>query len=157
MRLACMGAVSRQKRPSAVGDIMTRDVISVDENDDLAHLLESMRVLRFRHLPVTNDARLVGMLTERDVLSLSASSLLPNRSDSDEFLQKRYRVRDVMTENVISVNPNTSLREAGRLMLERRIGCLPVVDESNTLVGILTSTDFVELATQLVFEEIPGR
>ncbi len=139
--------------PRTVSEIMTHDVVSVDEQDNLLNLLESMHVLRFRHTPVTDGDRLVGLLTEKDLLRISASSLLPNRGESDRFLQKRFRVRDIMVRDVCTVAPGTSLREAAHLMAAERVGCLPVVDPSNALVGIVTSSDFVKLVEQLVPED----
>lgn len=122
---------------------MTRDVVSVEETDSLANLLTSMRALRFRHLPVTDDERLIGLLTERDLLRVSASNLLPHPSEQDRELLGRFHVRDVMVRNVMTVSPETPVATAARLLLDNRVGCLPVVDSNNALVGIVTSSDFV--------------
>ncbi len=129
--------------PATVSLIMTREVVSVGENDSLANLLESMQALRFRHLPVTDDDRLIGLLTERDLLRLSTSNLLPHRTEQDRALFQRFCVRDVMVRDVISVTPDTPVTTAGHLLLDKRVGCLPVVDLNNQLVGIVTSSDFV--------------
>ena len=131
-----------------VGEVMTRDVVSVDENDKLANLLDSMEVMRFRHLPVTDEGRLIGLLTERDVLALSASNLLPKAREQDRFLKERFLVRDVMVTDLTTVVDKTPLPEAAKLMLEKRLGCLPVVDGNNQLIGILTASDFVALALE---------
>jgi CBS domain-containing protein len=125
---------------------MTRNVYSVDEGDTLEGLLTSMRTLRFRHIPVTQEERLVGLLSERDILRTSASSLLPNARQQNAFLQKQFPVRDVMQREVVSVTPDTLLTAAGNVLLSQRIDCLPVVDSENVLVGIITSTDFTKLA-----------
>lgn len=136
-----------------VAEIMTRDVATLDESDNLLNLLETMKALRFRHMPVTDASRLVGLLTERDVLRFSSSSLLPNRAESDRLLQRRYFVRDVMQRDVVTATPEMPLRQAARLMLKHRIDCLPVVDADNVLIGIVTSSDFVELTAELAAEE----
>lgn len=136
--------------PQTVADIMTSDVLCVAEGDNLLNLLESMRALRFRHTPVTAGGRVVGLLTERDMLRISASTLLPSRAESDQFLQKRFLVRDVMIRKVICVSPVTPVREAAKLMRKERVDCLPVVDSDNRLVGIVTSSDFLRLVEQLV-------
>lgn len=142
--------MSQGSIPLYASDIMTRDVVCVDENDHLSHLLDSMRALRFRHMPVTDGQRLVGMLSERDVLQMSASTLLPNREESDELLQKWFYVRDVMTRDVQSVSPQTPIREVAELMLKHRRSSVPVVDEENRLVGIVTSTDLMRLVVKLL-------
>jgi len=131
--------------PGTVSEIMTRDVVSVAEDETLANLLGSLKVLRFRHLPVTDEDRLIGLVTESDLLGIASSTLLPHHGRQDEVLQERFRVRDIMIREVITVSPDTSLQEAGRLLLKQRFGCLPVVDRDNVLVGILTGSDFIKV------------
>ena len=93
--------------PQLVSEVMTKDVVSVSEDQTLADLLASMRGMRFRHTPVTDDGRLVGLLSERDLLRMSSRSLLPHR-DGDEVLHRRFHVRDVMTKDVATVSPSTT-------------------------------------------------
>jgi CBS-domain-containing membrane protein len=93
--------------PATVSLIMTREVVSVEEGDSLTNLLESMRALRFRHLPVTQNDRLIGLLTERDLLRISTSNLLPAPPDAERAILERYRVRDVMVRDVVTVTPDT--------------------------------------------------
>ena len=131
--------------PGTVSEIMVRDVVSVDESDSLNDLLTSLHAMRFRHLPVTDGDRLIGLLTERDLLGIATSSLWPHHGEQDRALQTRFRVRDIMVKDVTTVSPDTSVREAGKLLLQQRFGCLPVVDANNVLLGILTSSDFVRL------------
>lgn len=134
--------------PSAVSEMMTTDVVSVEESDHLSNLLESLQTLRFRHLPVTDANRLIGLLTERDLLRLSTSNLLPHRMKQDHTLFERFRVRDVMQRDVVTVTPETPVRDAGKLLLDQKLGCLPVVNAANELVGILTTSDFVAAVTK---------
>jgi CBS domain-containing protein len=129
--------------PSTVSDIMTREVVSVDEDDSLQNLLESMRALRFRHLPVTDADRLIGLITERDLLRASSSDLLPHGASQSRELFERFRVRDVMVRDVVVVHPETSVLVAAQRLREKRLGCLPVVDSNNVLVGILTTSDCI--------------
>jgi len=131
--------------PGTVSELMTRDVVSVGEDDTLANLVGSLKALRFRHLPVTDEDRLIGLVTESDLLGIASSTLLPHHERQDEALQQRFRVRDIMIRDVITVSPDASLQEAGRLLLKQRFRCLPVVDRDNVLVGILTSSDFIKV------------
>jgi CBS domain-containing protein len=134
--------------PSTVSQMMTTDVVSVEETDYLSNLLESLQALRFRHLPVTDGNRLIGLLTERDLLRLSTSNLLPHRTQQDQALFQRFRVGDVMQREVVTVSPETTVTDAGKLLLDKRLGCLPVVNATNELVGIITSSDFVAAVTK---------
>jgi CBS domain-containing membrane protein len=133
-----------------VSDIMTRDVYTLNEDDNLAYLLESMKLLRFRHTPVTDGDRLVGLLTQRDLLRISASSLLPAAREQDALLQRTFHVRDVMVRDVIAVPPDLSLPGAAQLLFSNKIGCLPVVDPQNKLLGIVTEHDLAKLALSLL-------
>ena len=136
----------RPTKPPTVGEYMTRDVVTLDENDSLENLLKTFESLRFRHLPVIDDGRLVGLISERELLRASASSLLPHKAEQDRFLTERFGVRDIMTRDVASVSADRTMREAGELMLRARYGCVPVVDAGNVLVGILTASDFIRAA-----------
>lgn len=101
----------------------------------------------------TNGGNLVGVLSERDILSVSTSALLPHTKKQDQFLQQRFHVRDVMVRDVVTVSPDTGLKKAATLLLRQRLGCLPVVDVDNKLVGIVSSSDFLRLAAKLLPDE----
>ncbi|HEX7670912.1 MAG TPA: CBS domain-containing protein [Polyangiaceae bacterium] len=138
------------KLPQTVGELMSRDVLTLREDQDLHHLDAAMRLFKFRHMPVTDDRRLVGLITQRDVLRISASSLLPSAREQTDHLAKTFHVRDVMIRDVKTVNPETALSTAARLLLHEKLGCLPVVDQKNVVVGILTESDFVRFSLQVL-------
>ena len=136
--------------PVYARDLMTKDVVTLGENESLEHLDESMRALRFRHMPVTDGDRLVGLVSERDLLRTGASSLLPQKHKQDHFLSEHFRVSAIMTRDVETVAPDAALVDVASMMSTRRLGCVPVVEKSGTLVGIITEADFVRLAQTLL-------
>jgi CBS domain-containing protein len=136
--------------PRLAADIMTKDVITLEESETLENLDESMRALRFRHIPVVDGKRVIGLISQRDVLRTSASTLLPASRQQNDLLTKRFTVRDVMTRDVQTVQPHTPLAEVARIMRRGKVGCLPVVEGENTLVGIITEADFVTLGERLL-------
>src|SRR5262245_50939282 len=93
--------------PSTVAEVMTRDVVTLDVDDSLTHLMETLHALHFRHLPVTDDDRLIGLVTETDLLGIASSNLLPHHRAQDRQLQERFRVHDIMQRNVLTVSPET--------------------------------------------------
>ncbi len=109
-----------------------------------AYQLMTMRASRIRHLPVvTRQNVLVGMLTDRDV-RLAAASDAPSLAEHELlYVLKKLRVRDIMTQDVVTVHGTTSLVEARQLFLQRKFGCLPVVGDDNRLEGILTVSDLL--------------
>lgn len=136
-----------------IADRMQRDVITIDREASLRRARRVMDNHRIRHLPVVEDRRLVGILTDRDIRQAapSAVSSLTTR-ERDEFMDY-VRVGQVMTRRIISVTPATAMAEAARLLLRYRIGCLPVV-EDRCLVGILTTSDLVGVLGDILGAEV---
>jgi CBS domain-containing protein len=126
-----------------VGELMTRDLVTLKETQNLALADELLRLHRIRHLPVVRQGKLVGLITHRDLLRASAQ----RRGDPS---QQPLWVSDVMVRDVRTVRPELPLREAVGLMLDNKFGCLPVVGTDGTLVGILTEADLVRYAQHLI-------
>jgi CBS domain-containing membrane protein len=131
--------------PRYASDLMTRDVVTLEERTRLDNLEQALRTLRFRHMPVTDGSKLIGLISERDLLQVSASSVLPNKRAQDRFVAKLVCVGDIMTRDVVTVPPDAALADVAKLMLERKLGCVPVVNGDGTLLGIITEADFVRL------------
>jgi acetoin utilization protein AcuB len=122
---------------------MTKSVLTVKPQESLRHARERLAKYRINQLPVVIDDKLVGIVTDRDVRDAYPSSLrLFHGKDIDEFGDS-HTVEEVMTYNVVTVTPNTSIREAARLLRQQRFGALPVV-EDGMLVGIITRSDLLD-------------
>jgi len=126
-------------RALSVGDFMTRELVTLKESDDLALAEQMLRLGGIRHLPVVRERKLVGILTHRDLLRSAATR--PARSTL---------ASEVMTRDPVAVKPATSLVHAARAMLHHKFGCLPVCDGDGTLLGIITESDFVRFAADMV-------
>jgi CBS domain-containing membrane protein len=127
-------------RSLRVSDVMSSPVVSL-ERDHSIHLAASiMRLRHIRHLPVTDaEARFVGLVTHRDLLSAQAD-LLARPSTGPEAVA--VPVARIMKVGVWTVQHDTPLMEAARIMFDHKFGCLPVLD-GHTLVGIVTEADLV--------------
>jgi CBS domain-containing protein len=147
---ACATRKAMTRTPRTAADIMNRDLVTLEETQNLMFLPEVMKLFRFRHMPVVDGNRLVGLVTERDILRVSASSLLPTAREQTDYLAKKFVVRDMMTRDVQTVHPETPLMEVAQRMRKDKLGCMPVVEGENTLVGIITEADFVTLSTRLL-------
>ncbi|MBN1206621.1 MAG: CBS domain-containing protein [Myxococcaceae bacterium] len=126
-----------------VGELMTRDLITLKESQNLAVADELLRLHRIRHLPVVREGKLVGLITHRDLLK--AASL-----KSPDPTKNPLWAADIMNREVRTVRPDMALREAVAVMLENKFGCLPVVGEDGKLLGILTEADLVRYAQHLI-------
>ena len=129
-----------------VRDVMTADPTTLKRNDKLALADDIMRLGWVRHLPVLDDdgQKLVGIVTQRDLFRDALAQALGYGKPAQRKILDSLAVKDVMATAVVTVRPDASLVYAARLLTERKIGCLPVV-ENGRLVGILTEGDFVAL------------
>jgi CBS domain-containing membrane protein len=131
-----------------VRDVMTSDVTTLQRNDKLTLADDIMRLGRVRHLPVLDEnGQLAGIITQRDLFRNALAKALGYGERAQHQLMDTLVVKEVMTSDVITTAPDTPLSEAARVLVERKIGCLPVV-EAGRLVGIITEGDFVALATR---------
>lgn len=130
---------------------MTRQVTWIEPSDDLVLAHGLMTGLAVRHLPVLEKGRLVGILSDRDVRVFS--------SVKDGFLQvPALAVSEAMTRDVITCPPTASVSDIGRMMLRNKIDSIPIVTADNTLVGLVTSSDLIQLLVdreEPVFARIP--
>lgn len=124
-----------------VRDRMTPDPITATPETSVKEALELLRSSPFRHLPVVDEAgQLVGITTEKSLVYASPASDVSLSVFEVNYLLSRMRLEQVMTRDVVTVQPDLPLEEAARVMIDHRIGCLPVVDEGR-LVGIISDTD----------------
>src|SRR5215468_8704184 len=126
-----------------VSDVMQREVVTLRADDRLDLADDIMRLGRVRHLPVLEGERLVGILSNRDLLAASLSKALNFDPKERRTFMRSVDVREVMTKEVATVGPDLPLIQAARLMIRRRFGCLPVVNEGGALIGLLTETDLL--------------
>jgi CBS domain-containing membrane protein len=132
-----------------VRDVMTPDPTTLKRNDKLTLADDIMRLGRVRHLPVLDDddQTLVGIVTQRDLFRDALAHALGYGKHAQRELLDSLAVKDVMATEVVTVRSDASLVYAARVLTERKIGCLPVV-ENGRLVGILTEGDFVALVAR---------
>ncbi len=127
--------------------IMSTDLVTVPPSATLAEARALMHDHRFHHLPVVDDKDgLVGLLTLTDVLAATDSRL---RAEDSRLRAKDICISEVMTTDVATVDQHASLRQAALFLEKHKIGCLPVLSDEK-LVGIITDTDFVGVAINLL-------
>ncbi len=126
---------------------MTRQVLTVTPTTSIGDAIRVARNNHIRHLPVVEDGKLVGIVSERD-LRLAAPPVWSEERDALRAALETKHVSECMTRHVIKASPSTPVEEAARLLYENRIGALPVID-GEELVGILTETDLLRALVEL--------
>ena len=122
-----------------VVDVMTKNPLTVMPSETIAQADELMTANKIRQLPVIEESELVGIVTDRDIRSFLSASLLESPETREKALNTE--VREIMTTEPITLSPDDDLEDAVELLIEEKVGGIPVVDETEGLVGIVTYVD----------------
>jgi acetoin utilization protein AcuB len=136
-----------------VVDVMTKDPLTVTPGETIGQADELMAENRIRQLPVVEGRALLGIITDRDIRSFLAGSSLLDPEERAKTL--RTKVKDVMTSEPLTLSPDDDLKEAVELLIEEKIGGIPVVDGAEGLVGIVTYVDVLRCFLNRLEEEQP--
>jgi CBS domain-containing protein len=131
-----------------VSEVMMKGPVTLQSGDILDLANDVMTLGRIRHLPILDNGKVVGVLSQRNLFHSALVTALGIRPKERKELLKAIRVNEVMSAPVITVSPDARLKEAARMMMEKKIGCLPVV-ENDTLVGLLTESDMLRYVATL--------
>jgi len=133
-------------RRRRVSEIMREEVVTLAANETLDLTQDVMNLGRVRHMPVLDGDRLVGIVSRHDVLEASLSRALDFDAASRRSFLRSVEVGEVMAKELVTVDPDTTLADAARLLVHRKIGCLPVVNPDGRLLGLVTETDLLSAA-----------
>jgi acetoin utilization protein AcuB len=122
---------------------MTTEVITLNPDQTLLKAMTLIQQKGIRHLPVVQEGKVVGIVTERDVRKAGASDATSLSIFELHYLIDQIKVSSFMTKKVITVSPDQPIEAAAKLIYDHKIGALPVVDQ-NQLVGLITSSDILE-------------
>lgn len=125
-----------------VREIMTKGPVTLECDDVLDLADDVMELGRIRHLPILERGRVVGILSQRDLFRSALAKAMGFKRGEQKHLMRSLQVREVMSRPVVTISPDAPVKEAARLMMEKKIGCLAVV-EGESLVGLVTETDIL--------------
>jgi len=128
---------------------MEGTVVTLELGDNLDLADDLMRLGRIRHMPVVSHGCIAGILSQRDLFRAGISSVLELRHSAEKEWMQKIRVEDVMTSDPITIEAEAPLRDAVDVMLKKRIGCLPVVEQGK-LVGLLSESDCMRHLARLL-------
>jgi CBS-domain-containing membrane protein len=135
-------------KEGVVTQIMMGSPVTLKPEDTLDLANDVISLGRIRHIPVVDAGRLVGLLSERDLMGAAASHVFRLKQKSKSALLKSVLIRDVMKKRVVTVTPETSIKDAAHLMADKKIGCVPVVTDG-AIVGLVTTTDILRYVERL--------
>ena len=132
-----------------VGERMKHPVISIPPDMPIVDALNLMKRERIRRTPVVKDGKMMGIVSDKDLLNASPSPATSLSVWEMNYLLSKILVKDVMTRKVLTVSEETPLEDAARIMADNKIGGLPVV-RGEHVVGIITETDLFKIFLELM-------
>jgi acetoin utilization protein AcuB len=132
-----------------VGERMSRPVISVLPDSPINEVLAMFKKEHIRRAPVIKNGKMVGIVSESDLLNASPSQVTSLSVWELNYLISKVTVKDVMSKKVVTVDKDTPIEEAARIMADQKIGGIPVVS-SGKVVGIITETDLFKAFLELM-------
>ncbi len=132
----------KSEKDPTVREIMMASPVTLAPADTLDLANDIMALGRIRHIPIVEDSRVAGILSQRDLFGAAVGIVLGLKGKEQKDLLKSFRIREVMRHPVITISPDAPVKEAAQLMAEKKIGCLPVVEGDN-LVGLVTLTNIL--------------
>jgi len=129
---------------------MQTDPVTIRKEDTLRFAADMLKDKRIRTLPVVENRKVIGVVTDRDVRQAWASSATSLETRELYYLLEKVRVEEIMTKHPATVTPETTIEDAAKLLHDRKIGGLPVVDEKGLLMGIITETDILEVLLEVM-------
>jgi acetoin utilization protein AcuB len=138
-----------------VGERMSHPVISITPDMPIIDALNLMKRERIRRTPVVREGKLIGIVSDKDLLNASPSQATSLSVWEMNYLLSKVKVKDVMTKKVLTVAEETPIEEAARIMADNKIGGLPVM-RNDHVVGIITETDLFKIFLELMGAREPG-
>jgi acetoin utilization protein AcuB len=129
---------------------MTRDPITIEADTPFLEARLILKDKRIRHLPVLQDGKLIGVVTDRDLKEAAPSGATTLDVYEMNYLLLKMKVRDLIKREPVTIRPFNSVEKAALLMHDNKIGCLPVVDETGGLVGLITETDLLAVMVEIL-------
>ncbi len=137
-----------------VKDWMTREVVTITPDTTLPDVAALMRQHNIRRLPVVEDGVLVGIVSHTDVHRARPSDATSLDIWELNYLLSKLKVERIMTPNPYTVREDSTIKEAAQLMHDHKVGGLPVVDDNNHVVGIITESDIFRILIAWFNEEV---
>ncbi len=138
-----------------VRDYMSTDPVIIGPNDSVGDALELLKDHSIRRLPVVSKGKLIGLVTNTDLIKASPSPATSLSIHEINYLYPKIKIKDIMTKDVVTIGPDEAIEEAAVLMREKKLGTLVVVDKNN-LLGIITESDLFKAFIDVFNFDRPG-
>jgi len=136
------------RKNEPITNILSKDVISAEEGQSLSHVSQLMSDCEIHHVPIVNARKLVGIVSFTDMIKLDLIAGTAPQQTIGAILDKQFSIKDVMTTEIFSIHEKATVRDATETLSSGKFHSLPIVDDDNMLVGIVTSTDLIRYLSE---------
>lgn len=126
-----------------ITEIMTENVLCVDKGEELIQVDNLMKKHKVRHVPVLSNGKLVGIISQNDILRLSFGGIFEEHGESDLGMFEMLRLEHIMVSNPSVVNTSNTIVEVAKLFVDSNFHAVPVVNDEEEVVGIVSTTDVI--------------
>ncbi|MFA6570908.1 MAG: CBS domain-containing protein [Bacteroidota bacterium] len=142
---------------ATIGEIMTKDVFTVELEDLVRKADEIMRIQKIRHVPVVDNKKIIGLITDRGLIEYTLRRIYDYEDNvEDSGKNKIMDFESIMNKEVQLIYPEDTVQKAVQLMVKKKIDCLLVVDWDKNLIGIITTYDILLFFNKKMSEEKPN-
>lgn len=131
------------KQSVPVSSIMTENIIKLNLSDNLGKAEALFKKHKIGHIPVVSEYKIIGILSHTDLLRVSFVEAADDEENVEATVYNAFSIEQVMVKNVITISPETTIKEAAEIFTKSEFHCLPVCEE-DMLVGIITTTDLIK-------------
>jgi CBS domain-containing membrane protein len=131
---------TKNEKKGTVKEIMIGSPVTLAPNDTLDLANDVISLGRIRHIPILDNGKLVGLISGRDLIGAAANRIFGLKQKSRSALLKSELIKNIMKKRVITVTPDTPIKDAAMLMANKKVGCVPVLSDG-ALVGLVTTTN----------------
>lgn len=131
------------KKREPISHIMTKSVVTVNENDDLRKVVEKLKNHNIRHIPVVRNKDVIGIISRTDINRLTFGALFEGQEGADEAILDMLTIPQIMTSNPKTISSDSIVRDSAEIFVKEEFHALPVVDKGE-LKGIVTTTDILK-------------
>jgi len=133
-----------------VNDLMNRGVVVIDANDSLSNAISMVNKLNIGRLMVMQKGKLVGIVSDRDLRRAAPSNATALEIHEMKYLLDKIKIKEVMTPNLVTVSQDDTVAHAAEIMYDQKISGVPVVDQANRPIGVLSRSDILRLVSHPV-------
>lgn len=137
------------KKNEPISKVLTKDVITTHVAEKVSDVRKLFAEHGFHHVPVVSGSELVGLISASDILGISVEGVGSNEMSMDAYLDHQFSIESLMKTDLRTLNQKSTVADAAEALSDGNIHAVPVVDDSNKLIGLVTSTDLIRFLREL--------